>query len=115
MGGELPAAFLRKVQRLGFVLVDGEAPYTLVRLDTWGELRLLVQASGQDAWRVGAASRAADHPGQLPNPVLSISLGQYAPSADGITLEVSTADLCTAVPRLLRNGLLPARDILPGG
>jgi hypothetical protein len=109
----LPAEFVRKLNRLGFVLVEGDEPYTLVRLAIGGELRLVVQALGSDSWRLGVASRASDQPGRLPNPVLSIPLNGFGPSTDGLTLEVSTAELCENVPCLVRDSFLPMVDIAP--
>ncbi len=106
----LPEVFVRKLSRLGFVLVEGEAPYTLIRLAPGGELRLLVQALGSDSWRLGLASRVSDPPGRLPSPVLSIALDRFGPSTDGMTLEVSTAELCDNVPRLVRDCFLPMGD-----
>jgi hypothetical protein len=109
----LPEQFIRKLNRLGFVLVEGEEPYTLIRLATGGELRLLVQAWSSDSWRLGLASRASDKPGRPPHPVLSIPLNSFGPSPDGMTLEVTTAELCDNVPRLVRDCLLPMGDVAP--
>jgi len=109
----LPDGFLRKINRLGFVLVDGERPYTFVRLTTDGELRLLVEARSPAAWRVGLASRAQDQPGRLPNPVLSLSLKAYGQSSDGTTLDVSTGDLVGRLPRMLKDCILPTCDLAP--
>ena len=109
----LPEQFVRKLNRLGFVLVEGEQPYMLIRLATGGEMRLLVQASSSDCWRVGLATRAGDKPGHLPNPVLPVSLENFGPSPDRFTLEVSTVELCDSVPRLVRDSLLRMVMSLP--
>ena len=113
-GWELPAEFIAELNELGFVLVEGDEPFTFVRPMLGGEIRLLTQALRQGSWRVGLASRAVDDPSHLPNPVLSISLAKYGPSRDGITLEVSGRDLCTIVPRVLRECILPVYDYGPG-
>jgi hypothetical protein len=107
-----PAGFVRKVNRLGFVLVEGEKPFTFVRLTSDGELRLLIEVTGE-GWRVGLAARAADQPGRLPNPVLSVSLAQYGKSSDGLTLHLSTAELLDDLPRMLRDCVLPSCDLAP--
>ena len=113
IASHLPDRVVRKLNRLGFVLVEGEAPYTFVRLGTSGELRIVVQSSGPDAWRVGMAARAMNQPGHLPEPVVPVSLRGFGPSSDGMTLDVSTSELSEDVPRVIRDSLLPMSDVAP--
>jgi hypothetical protein len=110
---DLPDRVVRKLNRLGFVLVDGDQPYTFIRLGTSGDLRVLIQASGPDAWRVGMAARAMNQPGHLPEPVVPVSLSSFGPSSDGMTLDVSTSDLSEYVPRVIRDKVLPTFDVAP--
>jgi hypothetical protein len=109
----LPDRVVRKLNRLGFALVEGEPPYTFIRLGTSGELRILIQSSGPDAWRVGMAARAMNQPGRLPEPVVPVSLRGFGPSSDGMTLDVSTADLSEGVPRMIRDSLFTMADVAP--
>jgi hypothetical protein len=109
----LPDEVVRKLNRLGFALVDGDQPYSFVRLGTSAELRILVQSSGADAWRVGMAVRAMNYPGRLPEPLVSVSLGAFGRSSDGMALDVSTLELSQDVPRIIRDSLLRIWDVAP--
>jgi hypothetical protein len=111
--GNLPTGFVRKLSRLGFVLVQGDRPYTFVRLTTDGEFRLLVQESAGGAWRVGMVARAMNQPGRAPHSFLAVSLTQFGPSPDGTTLELSTQELTGNFPRALKNSILPTCDLAP--
>jgi hypothetical protein len=110
---DLPGRVVRKLNRLGFALVDGDQPYTFIRLGTSGDLRVLIQASGPDSWRVGMAVRAMNQPGHLPEPVLPVSLRGFGPSSDGLTLDVSTSELTDLVPRVIRDNVLSVWDVAP--
>ena len=107
----LPGEFVDQLNSLGFALVAGDQPYTLVRFVIGGEIRLLAEASGPGRWRVGLAYRAADQPGKMPNPAVPMSLKGFGPSSDGITLDVSGAELGRKVPALLRRAILPMYDL----
>jgi hypothetical protein len=107
---ELPGELVTKLNELGFVLAEGDRPYTFFRLTMGGEMRLLVQAAQVDGWIVGLASRAQSEPGRTPNPFLSVPLQAYGSSTDGLTLRLTTADLGEDLPRMLEESLLPAWD-----
>ncbi len=107
---ELPEELVSSLNDLGFGLAEGDEPYTFLRFMLGGELRLLIQACNTGRWRVGLASRATDESGRLTNPILAVPLGQYGPSPEGTTLELSTAELTEELVRVLAECILPVWD-----
>jgi hypothetical protein len=107
---QLPEELVSSLNDLGFGLAEVEEPYTFLRFMLGGDLRLLIQAAGTHRWRVGLASHASDKSGRLTNPILAVPLGQYGPSADGVTLELSSTDLTDELIRVLAECILPVWD-----
>jgi hypothetical protein len=110
---ELPDELVHQLNALGFTLTDVGQVYTFVRAAIGSEVYLTVEALGQDTWRVGAKWRQPVEWGRTPNPMVPVSLERLGRSSDGATIDLSTRDLLSRLPRLLGECVLPMVDLAP--
>jgi hypothetical protein len=110
---ELPAELVQELNELGFAVISADEGSTFTRMAISGELFLTVDPLGEDAWRVSVKRRQPDQWGDVPNPMVPISLARLGKSSDGDTLDLSTGELVDALPRLLRECVLPMIDLAP--
>jgi len=107
----LPSGLTERLNALGFAATDSESPFTFARTGIGSEVWVTVESIGHDTWRVGVKWLSTETIGELPNPVLRMELPRLGPSADGATLDLSTSELISRFPDLLRRPILPMVDL----
>lgn len=110
---ELPDELVHQLNALGFALTEVGRVHTFARAAIGSEVYLTVEPLGEDTWRVGAKWRQPVEWGRMPNPIVPVSLGRLGRSSDGATIDLSTGDLLSRLPRLLGECVLPMVDLAP--
>jgi hypothetical protein len=105
---------VEELNRLGFAQVDDERDFVFVRTEMSNQFRLRLEALGRATWRVGLQWRSTGGLGGLPAAFVAVALGSLGMSSDGDTIDLSTSDMLTTLPRLVEECVVPLVD-LPRG
>ncbi len=110
---EPPDAMVRELNRIGFVQVDDELASVFTRTAVGSALLLRLEPLSEAEWRVGIWWRSTAELDTLPRTPVPFSLGRLGKSHDGDTIDLTSEELITRLPRLIEDCVLPTVERAP--